>query len=115
MVWCVYYVDGKRFSSLDGQPQEAPGGGVLAVVQDDAEVGVLVHQQNDFYCYGEEFGGWAGMDVFGLAQYLMKPGFKVVKLGEVMSTDKYKAMLAEIRKNPMLPSKSARYPWEASS
>ncbi len=113
MKWCIHYINGFIFDNTFGEPENAPGGGVLAVVQEDYAVGVLVHQQNDFYCFDEQFGGWAGMDVFGLTQYLMKPGFKVIKLGEVMSTERFKSMLAQIRSDPNLPNKSARYPWEA--
>ncbi len=113
MKWCVYYIDGNTFDNTQGDPCDVPGGGVLAVVQEDDSVGVLVHQQNDFYCFDEQFGGWAGMDVFGLTQYLMKPGLKIIKLGEAMSTERYKKMLQCVRDNPDLPDKSARYPWEA--
>ncbi len=115
MRWCVYYVDGSAFSNVNGEPVNAPGGGVLAVVQEDSTVGVLVHHQNDFYCFDEQFGGWTGMDVYGLTQYLMKPGFKVIKIGEAMSLARYKEMIACIKKDPNLPHKSARYPWEAKT
>lgn len=112
--WRVYYVDGKTFSHADGEPQDAPGGGVAAVAQEDDVVGVAIHHQDNFYCFDEQFGGWCGMDVFGLTQYLMKPGFKIVKLGESMVTADYLRLIDGIRKDPDLPAKSARYPWEAS-
>ena len=115
MKWRIFYVDDGTFSNRDGEPADAPGGGVLAIAQEDATVGVLIHRGNDFYCFSEEFGGWAGMDHFGLAQYLMRPGFKVIKLGEVMDTARYSEVLKAIRDDPNLPRKSARYPWEASS
>jgi hypothetical protein len=110
--WKIYYVDGSTFSHVDGNPADAPGWGVLAVVQEDETVGVLVHQMTDFYCFDEQYGGWVGMDKFGLAQYIGKPGKKVIKLGEVMDTGRYKAMIKAIRDDPDLPAKSARYEWE---
>jgi len=112
--WRIYYVDDSSFGNGDGEPQDAPGGGVVAVVQEDSRVGVTVHHQNDFYVFAEEFGGWYGVDVFGLTQYLMRPGFKIVKLGEVMTTKKYLALIHTIKQDPDLPTKSARYPWEGA-
>jgi hypothetical protein len=113
MDWRIYYVDGSTFGSDEGEPQDAPGGGVAAIAQRDDDVGVQIHHQRDFYVYGEEFGGWAGMDVFGLTQYLMRPGCKVVKLAEFMTTDGYNALINRLRDDPGLPTKSARYSWEA--
>jgi hypothetical protein len=112
MRWKVYYVDGTTFSNQDGEPQDAPGLGVLAVAQEDASVGVLVHHSNDFYCFGEQIGGWYGMDYFGLAQYIEDGGCLVIKLGKVMGTHEYRALIKKIKKDPDLPDKSARYPWE---
>lgn len=110
--WKIYYVDGSTFSNKDGNPEDAIGWGVAAVVQEDDTVGVQVHHLNDFYCFAVEFGGWAGLDYFGLAQYLARPGKKIIKLGEVMPTEKYKELIASVREDPDLPHKSARYEWE---
>jgi len=110
--WKVFYVNGFSFSHVDGEPQDAPGGGVTAVVQEDETVGLLIHRGTDFYVFDEYYGGWVGMDVFGLTQYLMRPGMKIVKVAEAMSTAAYKQMMADIRADPHLPEKSARYPWE---
>lgn len=112
MRWRVHYIDGETFCHLDGFAQDAPGGGVAAVVGEDDVVGVQIHHQTHFYCFDEQFGGWAGLDYFGLAQYLRRPGFKVIKLGETMTTAGYRTLIAGLRKDPDLPAKSARYPWE---
>lgn len=113
MRWKVFYVNGYSFSHVDGEPQDAPGGGVVAVVQEDDTVGVLVHRGTDFYVFDEFYGGWYGLDVFGLTQYLMRPGLKIVKVAEAMSTQAFKQMMADIQADPNLPKKSARYSWEA--
>jgi hypothetical protein len=110
--WRIYYVGGETFSHLDGRPEDAPGGGVAAIAQEDDVVGVAIHHQKDFYCFDEQFGGWAGMDVFGFTQYLMRPGTKIVKLGEATTTTRYRLLVEGLRKDPGLPAKSARYPWE---
>ncbi len=112
MRWRVFYINGESFSNEDGNPEDAPGSSVLAVVQEDEQVGSLVHQGSDFYVFDEHYGGWYGLDDWGAAQYFQRPGLKVVKLGEAMSTERYKQLLEEIRRDPNLPDKSARYPWE---
>lgn len=112
MRWAIRYVSGEWFTNADGDPHEAPGGGVLAVTQEDTIVGLAIHQGSDFYLWGKQYGGWAGMDYFGLAQELMRPGLKVIKLGEQVSISEYRDIIAEVRRNPHLPDKSARYAWE---
>ena len=110
--WKIFYVDGSTYSNKQGNPEDAPGNGVAAVVQEDDVVGVQVHHQHDFYCFASKFGGWYALDYFGLAQYLAYPGLKTVKLGDVMPTHKYRDLIASLHKDPDLPNKSARYNWE---
>lgn len=112
MRWKIFYVDGSTFSNQDGAPEDALGSGVVAIAQEDELVGVQIHSGSDFYCFAEEFDGWYGLDYFGLAQYLIRPGMKIVKLGEVMSTQKYRELIMAIQKDSQLPNKSSRYPWE---
>ncbi len=115
MRWKIYYIDNTKFSNEDGTPQDAPGGGVGAVVQEDSHVGVVVHHQNDFYVFDEQYGGWYGLDYFGFSQYVAKPGHKIIKMGESMTTEGYRRLIASLQDDPGLPSKSARYPWEVPS
>ena len=112
MKWRIYYIDGTTFSNDDGAPQEAPGARVAAVVQEDGTVGVQIHRGCSFYVCDEQYGGWYGLDHFGFAQYLERPGYKVIKLGEAMTTDGYRALLKQLQDDPDLPAKSARYEWE---
>lgn len=107
--WRIYYVDGSTFSSLDGLPADAPGGGIAAVVERDEEVGSLIHRGEAFYVYDEDIG-WAGMDSWGLAQHLIDPGYKVIKLGRAMPTKLFRAMMMDLRAVGL--EKVARYPWE---
>jgi hypothetical protein len=112
MKWKIFYIDGTSFSNEEGNPEDAPGSGLAAIAQEDGVVGVAIHYGQDFYCFGEQYKGWVGMDYFGLGQYLAKPGFKIIKLGEAMDTVGYRELLAKIKVDPTLPNKSARYPWE---
>lgn len=113
MRWRVCYRDGTAFTHLDGEPQDAPGGGVVAVAQEDLNVGLQVHRRSDFYVCGEEYGGWIGVDIYGLVQYLIRPGLKIIKLGEMMAPAEWKILEQKILADPNLPAKSARYPWES--
>ena len=112
MKWKVFYTDGGSFSNEDGEPEDAPGWDVLAIVQESESVGVEVHFSKDFYVFDQRYGGWYNIDYFGLTTYIAKPGKKIIKLGESMSTDRYLKMIDEIRRDPNLPRKSARYSWE---
>lgn len=112
MRWRVCYTDGSDFTHLDGEPADAPGSNVAAVAQEDAAIGLAVHHGKDFYVFDAAFGGWVEMDYFGLAQHLATPGCKVVKLGGLMPTADYRALLTALRHDPRLPKKSARYRWE---
>lgn len=110
--WRICYVDESSFSNAEGEPQDAPGGGVAAIAQEDDVVGIAIHHQEDFYAFDEQWGGWYGLDYFGLAQYLMRPGLKIVKMGDNMTTDAYLALIRRLQDDPGLPARSARYPWE---
>ena len=112
MRWKIYYVDGSTFSSQDGGPEDAPGWGVAAIAQEDEIVDTQIHHLRDFYCFAVEFGGWAGLDHYGFAQYLSRPGFKIVKLGDFMPTKSYRDLITTIRDDPLLPAKNTRYEWE---
>lgn len=112
MRWKIFYTDESTFSNEDGEPKDAPGWNVLAVAQESEAVGVEIHFSKDFFVFAERYGGWYNVDYFGLATYLGAPGLKIIKLGESMSTDRYLKMIDDIRRDPELPRKSARYSWE---
>lgn len=111
--WVIHYTNRETFSSAEGAPADALGWHVQAIAQQDATVGLLLHHGENFYCYDEAlFGGWVGCDEYGLAQYLAEPGCKVIKLGHAMPTAAWRDLIAEIRADPRLPEKSARYEHE---
>ena len=112
MRWKIFYIDGTTFSNIDGNPEDAPGGSVQAIAQEDEVIGSAIHHGSDFYIWDKQYGGWYGMDHFGFVQYLIRPGKKVIKLAESMTTTGYRKLLDIIRKDPQLPKKSASYPWE---
>jgi len=112
MRWKIFYADGSTFGSNEGAPVDAPGGGIIAIAQEDDVVGIEISSGNDFYVFDESIGGWGEMDVFGLTQYILRPGYKIIKLGQLISTKDYRALMVKIRSDPELPDKSAWYPEE---
>ncbi len=112
MRWKIFYTDGSTFSNADGTPEEAPGGGVVAIAQEDETVGVLIHRGNDYYAFDKQYGGWYGLDEKGFTQYVCRPGLKIIKLGESMDTGRFRALFTRIQADHELPNKSAFYPWE---
>jgi hypothetical protein len=46
--WCIYYDDGKTYSSEDGAWEDAPTDGVLYVLEKIGDK-IIAHTGNDFY------------------------------------------------------------------
>lgn len=84
--WCIYYPDGKTFSSDDGAPQDAPARGVQVIVQEDYDVGFHLQTGDDYYLWnGEKF---VGVDIFGLFDFLIETG--LVKFGRMITNAEYR-------------------------
>ena len=87
-MWCIWYVDGTTFSSDDGNPEDAPGAGVVVIAQDGGshdDPYVTGGQQwktvsgYDWYIYDQGF--WFSTNMQGLTQYITEPGAKIIKAG----------------------------------
>jgi hypothetical protein len=72
----IYYDDGSTF---DGAVESAPCDGVIVIVQDDPDVGRELLHIKDFYYW--EFGRWWGSDLYGMMDYLRRPGWKKIVAG----------------------------------
>jgi len=111
MDWRITYSDGSTFSSDDGSPADAPGRGVVLIAQADERVGRRIARSMDYYVYDvERFGGWQGVDNYGLWDYLSDPGLKIVKFGRWVPNDQWERLLIAAQNEPGLPPKSARLP-----
>ncbi len=93
-MWCIWYTDGATFSSDDGDPQDAPGAGVVVIAQDGGNhddpyvksgQGFGVVEGRDWYLYDR--GHWFSSDMAGLVQYVAEPGYKIVKAGRWVPPD----------------------------
>lgn len=86
--WLIYYDDE---STYYGPPEDAPGGGVQAIIKPDQDC-VWSATTGDFYCWRD--GEWFGMDHAGLVDYLLTTrGWKQVLLGRILPRQQFQAIL----------------------
>jgi hypothetical protein len=109
--WLIFYGDGSTFSSNDGSPACAPARDVQVIVQVDKRVGIWLQSTGDYYIFD---GKWRSVDIFGLFDYLIEPGYKVVKFGRTISNDEYQVILRRAQEL-MEIAKSAYLPGERKS
>lgn len=109
MRWRVYYSDGATFSEDDGEPEEAPARGVVAIACWDREHGRQVIAEFDFYWWsGDPDCCWYGGDVFGLWDHLSGPGWKRVLFGRSVPTARFREVMGRATSDPGLPVKTGR-------
>jgi hypothetical protein len=88
-------------STYEGDPEMAPGDGVLAIVQPDETTDYRVthgggpHYGHGFYWW--EKGEWFIGDIYGVMQYLAEPGWKKVLLGRTVLKDEWRALWQRIK------------------
>jgi hypothetical protein len=104
----IYYDDGTTHDGLE----DAPGLGVIVVAQADEDVGKELLHRKDFYYY--ERDRWFGCDIFGLLDYLQRPGMKKVLQGRNTEHRNYHALYERARTDPDLPYKTARLTGEVA-
>jgi hypothetical protein len=100
--WRVYYGDGTVY---DGSPEDAPALNVQAVAVHDPVVGRFIWSARDFYWW--ESGQWFGGDIFGLWDYLARPGWRKVLFGRSLTRGEYEKAMKHAIEDPELPAKSA--------
>ena len=112
--WKVFYGDGSTFTDEDGPPELAPKRNVQAVGQECHDHGSVICRCDDFYIWAEFDGRyqWQGVDYFGLWDYLIDPGSKVVLFGRTIGNREFKALTGKIYDDPYLPGKSGYYAGE---
>jgi hypothetical protein len=103
--WKIYYDNGNTYSDGDGSVEDAPGLGVLGISIADSIVGRHLVSRRDYYWY--DLGRWFGGDVFGLWDYLQRPGFKKVIFGRSTTNEDWNTALKRMLEDPDLPPKSA--------
>lgn len=107
--WRIYYDDGSTYDSAQGEPHEAPGLGVQAVVQVDERVGRVILTRFDWYYYRYDLGEWWASDYFGLLDQLTSDTER--RVGAVRSgrnAASYHEVMLRAQSDPDFPPKSAR-------
>ena len=113
MRWQIFYGDDTEYRDSDGPPELAPTRNVQAIVSEDPDTGRRIERQVDFYVWHAS-RGWVGVDRFGLYDYLIEPGWKIVLFGRTLSYREYSRLLDRASKSDYLPPKSAHLPEERS-
>ena len=101
-MWRVYYDDGTTWDPHDLGPSQAPRLGVIAIVQYTEHEGRSVYSGEDYYWWDED-GTWRGGDLFGMFDYLIRPGFKVVLFGRLIHNGLYKDICDRAHADPGIP------------
>lgn len=114
MSWRIY-TDAGTFSSWEGSPEDAPGLGVVCIVQDDPDVGRMVMARWDHYCYSHGDGQWWGHDLFGLLDCLAHRRPSIIAHGRTVTAQEWQRIHALAVADPDFLPKSATHPIEMKS
>lgn len=105
--WRIYYGDGSTYDSRDGSVWDAPSANVQVVVNADMDTGWNAERACDYYWYDLDLAYWQAGDIFGLWDYLSRPGQKKVIFGRLIPLAEYQATLRKAMSDPELPKKAA--------
>ena len=93
----IYYSWGT--DPYEGEPEDAPTRDVQAIVQPAKGVGWAMQHTADYYVWRDELDEWRGTDLFGLWDYLARPGWKKVLFGRTISTEEYKEIYQRAKRD----------------
>ena len=111
MKWKIFYST-STYSDEDGPPELAPKRDVQAIAVANKVTGRRIERTTDFYVWVPERGGWRGVDQFGLYDYLIGPGTKIVLFGRTLSDEEYGEVWKLVAHDLDLPPRSAYMPNE---
>lgn len=96
LMWRIYYDSGEVFSSTDGEPEDAPSFGVIAIVN----IGKHIQNRYDWYYWQAEENQWWGSDIHGLLDQLLhnKP-IKAIKQGRNTEDTLYAEIISRATKD----------------
>jgi len=105
LAWRIHYGDGATWDDQSGPLQDAPATNVQAIAVADPTVGRFIWSQRDFYWW--DAGQWFGGDIFGLWDYLARPGWRKVLFGRSLVRADFEQVMNAALADPDLPAKSA--------
>ena len=110
--WRIWYEGGSSYSNLDGSPFDAPPDGVMVIAVRAPAIGRQLFANRDYYWWDTIESFWFGGDIFGLYDYLRRPGPRKVLFGRMVRNEEYQLCAQLALDDPSLPVKSARHPSE---
>lgn len=116
MKWRIYYRDGKTFDDTQGSCFEAPGDGLICIVQAHPKCGRTVMQKWDWYYWHNGEREWWGSEIHGLLYQLTHDplGYiQAVKQGAMVSNEDFRDITKRAVNDPDFPVKSYPLPNEA--
>jgi hypothetical protein len=111
MNWKIYYDNGSTFDNEQGDPEDAPGLGILCIVQKSPHYGKTIVSGWDFYYYRHSTDPkWWGCDQFGLFdQLISNPRLtQAVKAGRMVETVLYHTIREKALNDPDFPPMSGQ-------
>jgi hypothetical protein len=120
--WRIYYDDGSTFTNLDGMPWEAPGLGVVCIVQLDPNpveynINTQALREATFYWYHRKWGYWLPSDIYGMLDQLthdQKDWVCAVRFGRWAEHTLYREILEQAENDLDFPPKSGNSKSERS-
>jgi hypothetical protein len=100
--WKIFYDNG---STYHGDPFLAPGLGVIAIVNRDSDHGRYIRVGHDYYWY--EDSKWGGGDIFGLFDYLVRPGARKIIFGRTTDNQTFARVYQQALDDPDFLPKTA--------
>jgi len=105
VAWKIYYGSGVTYGPTSGPLEDAPALNVQAIAVADPTLGRFIWSQRDFYWW--DAGQWFGGDIFGLWDYLARPGWRKVLFGRSLVRAEFERVMHQALADPDLPAKSA--------
>lgn len=113
MEWRVYYADGSTFSSVDGNPHDAPFFGIIAVCQPCPDVGLETLHAFDWYFYMlGRWNGAVGHDALIDHVTAYAPDLEAVVVGRQVPRAQYQEIMRKALHDPDFPRKSGKHAGE---
>ena len=103
----IYYNGGSTYT---GSPELAPARGVIAIVQPAPSVNYEIVTASDFYVWRD--GRWWGADKFGMMDYIIRPGWKRILIGYMITREEYDKLMTRILADRDFGNKTGWLPGE---
>ena len=111
--WRILYGDGSHFDNTMGEPEDAPGFGIVTIVQADPQVGRAIVDGWDFYYWVETEGKWWGSDWLGFIDRLAhREPCRAVSIGRMVSESDWLSIRHRAKTDPDFEAKSGNLPYE---